>query len=497
MAVVRRSIDSNRPSEMLKEHARTVTAIVMILDLAVVAGAFLAAHWLRAVALPRLGIVDSAFFPLERYLPLLPAVLLLWGGLLLSSGEYRSHRTVGLWRECGVLARVSLLGAGLLVLAVYLLRIEDALLDGHAVSRAWIALLTVLAFAGLFLVKLALRVAAATVRRRGYNFRTILILGTGDSARSIADSLQRHRYWGYKLKGFLAESPDEVGGSIDGVPVLGTVDDLDEVVVSMPIDEVVCATRNRDEVVEDRILERLRELGICARFALGPAPRGALGPRLSELDGVILVTYASVPARLAQLMLKRLADLTIASLLLLLLAPVIGAVSLVILLLYGRPVLFRQLRVGLNGRRFTLFKFRTMEVGAEARRGELEHLNEMDGPAFKIRRDPRVTPLGRFLRRTSLDELPQLWNVLIGEMSLVGPRPLVEWEVARLERWQRRRLSMRPGLTCLWQVEGRNDLDWNRWVELDMQYIDTWSPWLDFKILLRTIPAVVSGRGAS
>ena len=161
-------------------------------------------------------------------------------------------------------------------------------------------------------------------------------------------------------------------------------------------------------------------------------------------------------------------------------------------------MLFRQTRCGLNGRLFTLYKFRTMEEGAHEKRRELLALNEMTGPAFKLRRDPRVTWLGRFLRRFSLDELPQFWNVLRGEMSMVGPRPPIPEEVAQYQPWQRRRLAMKPGLTCLWQISGRSDnSDFNQWMQLDLEYIDSWSPTLDFKILLKTIPVVLSGRGAS
>jgi lipopolysaccharide/colanic/teichoic acid biosynthesis glycosyltransferase len=162
----------------------------------------------------------------------------------------------------------------------------------------------------------------------------------------------------------------------------------------------------------------------------------------------------------------------------------------------GGRVLFTQTRCGLNGRRFTLYKFRTMVEDAESQRHAIAHLNEMSGPVFKVKRDPRVTPVGRWLRQFSLDELPQLWNVFKGDMSLVGPRPPVPQEVSQYQRWQRRRLSMRPGLTCLWQVQGRNELDFDRWIELDLEYIDSWSPLLDIKILLKTIPVVLSGKGA-
>jgi lipopolysaccharide/colanic/teichoic acid biosynthesis glycosyltransferase len=162
------------------------------------------------------------------------------------------------------------------------------------------------------------------------------------------------------------------------------------------------------------------------------------------------------------------------------------------------PVLYRQTRCGLNGRRFTLYKFRSMVADAEARRPDLEHLNEMDGAAFKMADDPRVTGLGRWLRKFSLDELPQMWNVLRGDMSFVGPRPPLPEEVERYLPWQRRRLRMRPGLTCLWTLEGRNRLlKFDRLVQFDLAYIDNWSLWLDLKIFLKTIPRVALGRGAS
>jgi exopolysaccharide biosynthesis polyprenyl glycosylphosphotransferase len=219
---------------------------------------------------------------------------------------------------------------------------------------------------------------------------------------------------------------------------------------------------------------------------------------LEELDGVPLLSFATTPTNPLQLMLKRVLDIALASFLLLIGMPIAGMIALTIKLTSGGgSVLFRQTRCGLNGRSFTLYKFRTMVEGAEERRRELMHLNEMDGPVFKLRSDPRVTRLGRLLRRFSLDELPQLWNVLRGDMSLVGPRPPIPEEVAQYQRWQRRRLAMKPGLTCLWQISGRNDLDFDRWMQLDLEYIDSWSPLLDLKILLKTVPVVLSGRGAS
>jgi len=248
--------------------------------------------------------------------------------------------------------------------------------------------------------------------------------------------------------------------------------------------------------MEDLFLS-LQEQGIRTRFALNVFPHTRAKVDLEELDGVPLLTFSTSPNRPVQLFVKRAFDVGLAMLLLLIGLPLVGLVALAIKVSMGGAVLFRQTRCGLNGRSFTLYKFRTMVEDAEERQRELLHLNEMDGPVFKLRFDPRVTAVGRFLRKFSLDEIPQLWNVLRGDMSLVGPRPPIPEEVAQYQRWQRRRLAMKPGLTCLWQISGRNDLDFDRWMQLDLEYIDNWSPVLDFKILLRTIPVVLSGRGAS
>jgi len=190
-------------------------------------------------------------------------------------------------------------------------------------------------------------------------------------------------------------------------------------------------------------------------------------------------------------------DVALASVLLVLLSPLLLSIAVAILVSTpGGPVIFRQRRAGLHGRQFWMLKFRSMQIGADEIKATLADYNEMDGPAFKMSNDPRVTRFGRFLRKTSLDELPQLWNILRGDMSFVGPRPVPVEEVEQYEPWQRRRLSMKPGLTCLWQVSGRNELTFDEWMRLDLEYIDNWSLWLDLKIAIKTIPAVLLGRGA-
>jgi lipopolysaccharide/colanic/teichoic acid biosynthesis glycosyltransferase len=208
------------------------------------------------------------------------------------------------------------------------------------------------------------------------------------------------------------------------------------------------------------------------------------------------LTFSAAPYDEIRLLVKRLSDVVIAAAGLLVLAPFMGIIAVLIRLTSPGPVIFRQVRCGLNGRRFLFFKFRSMCENAEELKPALAHLNTRH-TAFKIPDDPRLTGLGRYLRKFSIDEWPQLWNVLRGDMSLVGPRPAVPSEVDQYQRWQRRRLRMRPGLTCLWAVSGRDNVDFDTWMKMDMQYIDNWSLALDWKILLRTIPRVLTGTGAN
>jgi exopolysaccharide biosynthesis polyprenyl glycosylphosphotransferase len=214
------------------------------------------------------------------------------------------------------------------------------------------------------------------------------------------------------------------------------------------------------------------------------------------LENVPLLTFSTTPDRAFALFVKRVMDIVLSAFLLTILFPFMAVIGVLIKLTSSGPILYKQVRCGLYGRRFVLYKFRSMNEGAEDVLWEIKHLNEMDGPVFKMRNDPRVTPLGRFLRKSSIDELPQFWNVLRGDMSLVGPRAPLPEEVKEYSRWQRRRLSVKPGITCLWQVSGRNEIDFHEWMKLDLHYIDNWSLLLDLKILVRTFPVVLLCRGA-
>jgi len=485
---------------MLKEQARLLTATIFTVDLALTALAFFLAFWVRATALPKLmPETFQPFYPLSTYLPLLPLILVIWGVLFLASDRYRSHRTVMLLDEALEIIRISATGLAVLALAFYVLQLDERLLGGDQFSRLWVLMVSVFACLLILTEKLALRTLSRYVRSRGFNYRTVLIVGTNAAAVALADSIRNHRYWGFRIVGF-ASHPSRSDAEIpeECQPLLGTLDDIPRIVEETVVDDVVfCVSRRDLDRMEDLFLA-LHEQGIRTRFALNLFPHTKAKTRMEDVDGLPLLTFSTAPERLVPLAMKRTLDVLLSILVAVLALPVVLVIAVAIKLSQGGGrILYKQTRCGLNGRRFTLYKFRTMIEGAEERQKDLLHLNEMNGPVFKVREDPRVTPLGRFLRRFSLDELPQLWNVLRGDMSLVGPRPPIPDEVAKYQRWQRRRLSMKPGLTCLWQISGRNQIDFDRWIHLDLEYIDTWSPWLDMKILLKTVPAVLSGRGAS
>ena len=476
---------------MLKERAKLVAYWVWTTDLVLTTVAFLLAWWLRSHILPQIfpTTFPTELFPLSRYLGLLPLVLAIWTFLLVTRESYTSRRTVALAVEAWHVVQV--VGAGTLTLAAagWLLRLDF-------VSRPFLILFGAINLVLLLGAKLAIRLSARHVRSRGFNYRTLLLVGINPRSEEVARIIEEHPHWGLKLLGFVAPN-GSFPETVAGLPVLGRADDLPAILQRLVVDEVifVLSRRQLDEFEESFLL--CSELGIRARVALY-FPHMKARVILEELEGIPLLTFTNTPGAVFPLFVKLLADVVLSVALLVLLSPLLLLIGLVVWLSSRGPMLYTQRRCGLNGRRFTLYKFRTMYLGADERLDEVAHLNEVNGPAFKAKRDPRVTPIGRWLRRWSLDELPQLVNVLKGEMSLVGPRPPIPAEVERYERWQRRRLSMKPGITGLWQVSGRAGIDdFSDWIALDLRYIDQWSLWLDLKILLKTIPAVLFARGAS
>ena len=387
--------------------------------------------------------------------------------------------------EAVVLAVAAALGAAPLMLAVGLLPL--ALTVGH-VAALW---------AGATLAAIGLRALLRRLwsrRAPPRSPRRLLVVGSGPRARRLVAELTRPGEC-VSVVGHL-DLPDRAG-SLD-LPYLGCLEQLEEVLMATAVDAVLIALPVKSCYAEvQRSIEICERIGVLAQYPADVFRSARADPRLDPSGARPVLAIDPVRDEARQ-RVKRAVDIVGAAAGLLLLWPLLCAIALAIRLTSRGPVLFVQQRCGRNRRLFPMYKFRTMVWNAEALQSGLEHLNEAPGPVFKIRQDPRVTPLGRLLRRTSLDELPQLVNVLRGDMSLVGPRPLPQRDVQRFSAAAAlRRFSVRPGITCLWQVNGRSDLPFEDWIDLDLQYIDGWSLLLDLRILWRTVPAVVRGEGAA
>jgi exopolysaccharide biosynthesis polyprenyl glycosylphosphotransferase len=409
---------------------------------------------------------------------------LLWVAILYLNGAYRlrAHWTVS--GEVRTIARSTfwLAWAGL---AIVLVGGVDA-----AGRGALLALLPALAGVTI-VVRLVLRGAFAALRGRGHNVRNLVILGTGQPAVDFAALVRDHSMLGVSVVGYLGEVP--AGDESAGVPAglyLGGFEDLPRVLRERVVDEVAVCVEPSDWPLVDEYVRLSHAEGKLVRVPLS-VPRMDMSRRiLEDLDGVAVLSFTSGPDQLASHAFKRAFDLAVGSALVVLLSPVLLGVALMLRITQGPVVMFRQTRVGMHGRPFTIQKFRTMSLDAEERFEELASRSHTNGAAFKMVDDPRVTPLGRWLRRYSLDELPQLFNVLRGDMSIVGPRPAPPREVALYDLWHRRRLSMKPGITGLWQITQRFDRDFDERAALDLRYIDRWSLRLDMAILFRTLPAI-------
>ncbi len=432
-----------------------------------------------------------SLYPFGQYLVVMVVAIPTTLAALWLSGVYRyRHRRSYAFEVTSVVKALAVAGVVVATLAF--------LLKWQFLSRSFLVLFFATALVLLTAFKILARVLFHLFGERSFEERNIVIVGTGDTARELATVIRANRRWGLRLLGFVAEDDSDFAAGESGADEtrLGLLEELARIVDRMPVDEVVFAVSRESLPRVDSSIELLEQMGIRTRLLVNWVPRSVSRLSLEEFQGFPLLTLSAGPDNEIRLALRRVFDLAVAGAMLLVASPLLLLACLLVKLEDGGPILFRQVRCGLNGRKFTLLKLRTMVTGADEQKQDLLPLNEMTGPVFKIKRDPRVTRVGAYLRRFSVDELPQLVNVLAGDMALVGPRPPVPDEVAQYQRWQRRRLSMKPGMTGLWQVSGRSEVDFEDWMRLDLDYIDNWSFWLDVKILLKTVPAVLSGRGA-
>ena len=419
--------------------------------------------------------VDSAIF--------LGGTIITWGFVLSSMWLYHSKRLATLSDELWDVLR------GVAFCTVVLATL--ILLSGwEIVPKRFLLIFAATAFVLMGLLRVLKRSILHQFRLHGRNLRSVVIIGAGPRGQKIYDLIKENPNFGYRFIGFVDD--------LDVPHNLGKLSDVGRILAENVVDEVfLCLPVKTFYNEMDAIARTAEDQGITVRL-----PSDLFNLRLARAvsgniaDNPILSLYAA-PQNGWQMLAKNAFDFTGALILTVLLTPLLLLIALLIKLTSPGPVFFVQQRVGYNKRFFKMFKFRTMVVNAEALQKSLENLNEVDGPVFKIKNDPRITPIGRFLRKTSLDELPQLINVLLGDLSLVGPRPLPLRDFERFdELWFNRRFSVKPGITCLWQISGRSDTNFDSWIMQDLEYIDKWSLALDFSILVKTIPVVLRGTGA-
>lgn len=467
---------------MTQSVRSSLTITYRVLDLAALSLAFVLAAALtapgsvQAVGRSVLAYETHAFVSLVM-------LLMSWSACLSSLWLYRSKRLSN-WRDelAEVLKAVSL--------CALLLATADLLLQWQTVTRWGLVSFWLLASVFLFLVRLFKHYALRQFRLHGRNLRRVVIVGTGPRAQQLAEMIQEHSELGYRLAGFIDD------GAQPGV--IGTIDRMAEILRDNVVDEMMIALPIKTFYEKmEHIVQVAAEQGITVRLHSDLFSVRLTRAVAEQLDDTPILSLYTGPEYSWGFVCKRVIDFAGAALLLLLTAPLLLVIALLIKLTSPGPIFFAQERLGYNKRPFRMFKFRTMVVNAPQLQAQLEHLNEAPGPVFKIKNDPRITRLGKFLRKTSLDELPQLFNVLLGDLSLVGPRPLPRRDYDRFDKyWFNRRFSVKPGITCIWQVSGRSNTNFTYWIKQDLEYIDHWSLVLDLKILLKTIPAVLRGTGA-
>jgi exopolysaccharide biosynthesis polyprenyl glycosylphosphotransferase len=469
---------------MFDEKTAALGRSVIVSDTIVTILAYILAYYLRILYHSD---YTSDFY---SHLALLPLILALFTGLVSYQSAYKSPRSLNLLNHAWIIFRGGAISFAVLMSLFFIFKIQF-------VSRYVILIFCILEFIFLLSIRAFVQWYFKRSVKNGKNLLNILIIGTGDRAKELSEKLRRQTAWGIKVLGHLDPDRSRIGKKVLDAPVIGTVSDIDKCLKESVVDEVIIAISRTLLNDVERIYQACEEEGIKLRFMADVFNLQVSRMGLIQIGSIPLLTLEPVAQNEIMLLIKRCFDLSITLLFMPVILPLIAIIAIVVKFDSPGPVFFIQQRVGFRKNLFPMIKFRSMHIDAEERMKEIEHLNEAEGPIFKIANDPRVTRVGKFLRKTSLDEIPQLFNVIRGEMSLVGPRPMSIRDVDLFDKGiQRKRFSVKPGLTCIWQISGRSNLPFEKWLELDLKYIESWTLWLDITILFRTLPAVFFSKGA-
>ncbi|MGD8792123.1 MAG: undecaprenyl-phosphate glucose phosphotransferase [Anaerolineae bacterium] len=475
---------------MFERYRRLIAIAVTAADIILINLAFAVAYWLR-YDLQWFAAVDEAYFvPFGAFLPVSLALTAVLLGIYKLSGVYDVPRGASWFEE--VYRVLNGTATGIILMVFVIVFFFRPFLYSRLIFFYAGVLITIF----LALARVGKRVVRNQLRAKGLGVDRLLIVGAGEVGRTVMRNIVAHPALGYHIVGFVDDDPEKGSTDIGRFQALGSTANIPRLVKELAIDEVIITLpwmyhRKIVSIVAqcERQQVRVRIVPDIFQMTLSHLD-------VEDLGGVPMIGVKEISIGSSELLFKRVMDVVISAVGIILLLPLFVLIGTAIKLDSSGPVFFRQIRVGKGERLFACFKFRSMHVDAEEQKGRLADRNEADGVFFKIRNDPRITKVGRMLRRTSLDELPQLFNVLMGHMSLVGPRPAPPAEVQRYLPWHKRRLEVAPGMTGLWQVSGRSELTFDEMVLLDLYYIENWSPMLDVQIMLRTVPTVITGEGA-
>ncbi len=468
---------------MIKEREQHVNSILGVIDVVLSVGAFALAYLVRNL------LFEPPIVPSAGYLNIGLLIIPIWFILLRSSNLTQMQRTKRYSNIILSYLRVVVLGLGIVFLFIFLFKLNE-------ISRMVILSFGVINFISLTTVRITVYRMIKHYRSKGFNSRNVLVIAD-ESSRDFIDNLLKNKEWGYNLKHVITNSSKVYKEYKERVSVQAERVSIRNLMDVDVIDEVIYCKNEINQNSIRELMNDCEEVGVVFRMHTELFNMSATKANLNHFGDMPFLTFDNTPSDHFALKVKNTLSVLASFFVLVAWSPVLLFIAAAIKATSEGPIFFKQKRVGLRGRTFFMYKFRTMVINAEALQADLMEANEADGPVFKIKNDPRITRIGKFLRKSGLDELPQFINVLRGDMSLVGPRPPIPSEVEQYERWQLRRLSMKPGITCTWQIKpNRNSISFEDWMKMDLQYIDNWSNKLDFMLFFQTIRTVLKGSGS-